>query len=225
MTESAVCKYLKKAGFTRQRLVNYACQQSDELRSIFSNELALYPTHTLVFVDETGSDRRNTIRKMGYNLRGCPARAQKLLVRGEHVSVIVAMSREGILACEIVRGGVSGDKYYDFICRHLLTQLMLFNGSNKHSVVVQDNCSIHHVNEADAVLQDAGVIIQYLPPYSPDYNPIEKAFAKAKLMMKAMETEMQLLNDIDTIILAAFATITQEDCIGWIQDAGIYQLV
>ena len=50
VTASAVCKFLKKAGFTRQHSVNYASQQSDELRSIFSNELALYPTHTLEFL-------------------------------------------------------------------------------------------------------------------------------------------------------------------------------
>lgn len=62
MTESAVCKFLKKARFTRQHLVNYASQQSDQLQSIFSNELAVYPTHSLVFVDETGSDRRDTLQ-------------------------------------------------------------------------------------------------------------------------------------------------------------------
>ncbi len=94
-----------------------------------------------------------------------------------------------------------------------------------NSVVVLDNCSIHHVREADEVLQDAGVIIQYLPPYSPDYNPIEEAFPKVKSAMKAMETEMQLIDDIDTIVLAAFATITRQDCVGWIRDSGIYNPV
>ena len=59
---------------------------------------------------------------------------------------------------------------------------MPFTGSNEHSVVAQDNCSIHHINEADAVLQAAGVIIQYLPPYSPDYNPIENTFAKVNII-------------------------------------------
>ncbi len=120
VTESAICKFLKKAGFTRQRLVTYALQRNDELRHEFSAELALYKTHTLVFDDETGTDRRYTIRRMGYSIRGHPAKAQKLLVRGERISVIAAMSVHGILAVDIVRGGVDADRYYDFVCRHLL---------------------------------------------------------------------------------------------------------
>ena len=102
---------------------------------------------------------------------------------------------------------------------------MPFDGQNDCCVVIQDNCTIHHVNEVTDTLHDAGVIVHYLPPYSPDYNPIEQAFSKVKLMMKAMETELQYGDDIDTIILAAFATITQEDCIGWIRDSGIYNII
>jgi len=52
-----------------------------------------------------------------------------------------------------------------------------------------DNCSIHQVEEVD-VLKDAQVLTHSLPPYSPDYNPIELAFSKVKYMMKAMETEI-----------------------------------
>lgn len=222
VTESAICKFLKQAGFTRQRLITYALQRDDELREKFKSEMALYPVKSLVFVDETGTDRRDSIRKIGYSRRGHPARAQKLLVRGTHVSVIAAMSVEGILALQIVRGSVDADVYYDFACRHLLSHVMPFNGTNNHSAIVQDNCSIHHVKEVEKVLEDAGVILQYLPPYSPDYNPIEEAFAKMKCTMKAMETEMQLIDDIDTIVYAAFSTITKEDCEGWIRHAGIY---
>ena len=51
---------------------------------------------------------------------------------------------------------------------------MPFDGQSEHCVVVQDNCAIHHVQEVNDALNDAGVIVQYLPPYSPDYNPIEE---------------------------------------------------
>ena len=63
VTESAIRKVLRKAGFTRQNMVTFATQQDKELRSIFAAELALYPAHTLVFVDETGTDRRHSLRK------------------------------------------------------------------------------------------------------------------------------------------------------------------
>ena len=72
------------------------------------------------------------------------------------------------------------------------------------------------------LIQQTGAIVHWLPPYSPDYNPIEELFSKSKAMMKAMETEMETIDDIDTIIYAAFSMITSSDCEGWVSDSGIY---
>ena len=85
-----------------------------------------------------------------------------------------------------------------------------------------DNCSVHHIAEVTELIQQTGVLVHWLPPYSPDYNPIEEAFSKAKTMMKALEVEMQIMQDIDTIVYAAFSTITADDCRGWIADSGSY---
>ena len=63
------------------------------------------------------------------------------------------------------------------------------------------------MNEVKQALSDCGVIVHFLPPYSPDFNPIELAFSKVKYMMKKMEKEMETINDIDTIIMTAFASI------------------
>ena len=115
----------------------------------------------------------------------------------------------------MVKGSVDGDIFYDFICS-LLLKFMPFNGLNKHSVVICDNCSIHHVEEIDVVLSDAQALTHYLLPYSRDFNPIELAFSKVKYMIKAFETEMQIINDIETIVQLAFQTITVEDCENWI---------
>ena len=57
---------------------------------------------------------------------------------------------------------------------------MPFNGVNKHSVVVLDNCSVHHMEGVVAMIEEAGAIVHFLPPYSPDFNPIEETFAKVK---------------------------------------------
>ena len=123
---------------------------------------------------------------------------------------------------KIATGSVDGDVFYNFVCTSLLTKLMLFNGANQNSVVIQDNCSVHHVDEVHQALSDCGVITHYLPPYSPEYNPIELAFSKVKYTIKSMEAEMQAINDLETIVLAAFATITTADCQQWINSIGIY---
>ena len=101
---------------------------------------------------------------------------------------------------------------------------MLCDRQNKYCVVVQDNCTIHYVQEVTDTLHDAGINVQYLPPYSLNYNPIEECISKVKSMMKAMEVEMEFCDDINTIVLATFSTITQQHCIGWIHDSGIYNI-
>ena len=218
LTESAVCKFLSKIGFTRQRLATFALQRDDLLRQQFVADVSLYARDTLVFIDETGTNRTDTVRRVGYSLRGKPVKAQKLVVRGEHISAIAAITTKGLLALKIVRGSVDGDVFYEFVCTDLLPKLMPFNGTNCNSVLLLDNCSVHHVQELQKY-SDAQVLTHYLPPY---YNPIELAFSKVKYSLKAMEAEMQALQDIDTILLAAFSLITPADCCAWINSVGLY---
>ena len=52
------------------------------------------------------------------------------------------------------------------------------------SVVVLDNCSIHHISKVQQELEGISVLVHYLPPYSPDYNPIAKAFSKVKKTLR-----------------------------------------
>lgn len=222
VTESAICKVLKKIGFSRQKLCMHALQRDEELRRIFSADVSLYPRQTLLFIDETGTDRRDSLRKCGYSIRGQPAVKSSLMIRGEHVTAIAAMSVDGIVALEIVRGGVDGDAFYNFVCRSLLSILMPFNGVNPNSVIILDNCAIHHVDEVQQVFTDCGVIAHYLPPYSPDFNPIELAFSKVKYMLKRLEKEMEAIDDIDTLLVAAFASITTSDCRMWINSCGLF---
>ena len=219
ITEGAVCKFLKKVGFTHHKLATYALQRDDVLREQFVSDVSVYPRETLLFVDETGTNGKDAVRKYGYSLRGKSLKAQNLLVRGEHISCIVAMSVAGIVAIKIARGSVDGDAFYNFVCTSLLTRLMPFDCANPNSVLILDNCSVHHVDEVDQALSDCGVLTHYLPPYSPDFNPIELAFSKVNYAIKSMEAEMQAINDV---VLAAFATITPANCQEWINSIGIY---
>ena len=66
-----------------------------------------------------------------------------------------------------------------------------------------------------------GTIVHFLPPYSPDLTPIELLFSKVKGLIQAMVMEMNSLDDIDTIVLAAFSCITS-DCKSWISNIVIY---
>ena len=148
------------------------------------------PHTTEKFLDEIGADRRNTLRKYGFSIRGKPAQKHSLLVRGEHVSGITLISVNGLLDVDVVKGSVDGDKFYDFVQKHLLPHLMPFNGVNPHSVVILDNCSIHHVDGIASMIEEVGALVHFLPPYSPDFNPIEETFSKVKAEMKNLEVSM-----------------------------------
>ena len=71
------------------------------------------------------------------------------------------------------------------------------------------------------MIEEVGAMVQFLPPYSPDLNPIEEAFSKVKSTIKSYERTMDT-SDTETITLAAFASISESDCQGWINHCGIY---
>lgn len=96
VSTSTICRFLHENGFTRQRLRTFALQQDAFLREQFMADVSVYSSEMFVFVDETGADRRNTLCKYGYSLRGKPASNHSLLIRGERVSAIACMSVNGI---------------------------------------------------------------------------------------------------------------------------------
>ena len=72
------------------------------------------------------------------------------------------------------------------------------------------------------LLQDAGILLIFLPPYSPDYNPIEETFSSIKYYLKDHDEILQTLQapDVMTIVKAAFDNVTVQDCNSWITDCG-----
>ena len=177
--KATICRTLRYMGCTRQAMHHVAIQQSEVCRGRFMAEISMYDPSMLIWLDETGCDGRNTIRKYGYSLRGMPLTDHRLLVRGVRYSAIPIMSMEGIHDVYITEGSV------EFVRSSLLPILMPFDNINPRSVVIMDNASIHHVQEVSNLIEtQAGVRLHYLPPYSPDLNPAEGVFSQIKYIMK-----------------------------------------
>ncbi len=218
---STICRFLHESGFTRQKMIIAAKQRSDLLRAEYLLDVSIYKGHPelFVFVDETGADRRDAMRKFAYSLRGKPATASKLMVRGHRVSAIVGISCSGILDFHTTLTTVDAEKFKHYVEDALVLYLQPFNGVNAHSIVVLDNASIHHVEEVVDTIQHTGALVQFLPPYSPDMNPIEHTFAQLKSVLKANEETWEGLN-IETMVTAALNTITAAECQAWISHCG-----
>ena len=142
-----------------------------------------------------------------------------LCIRGERVSTIACMSAEGILDVKTLKGTSDGDTFYDFVQSYLLPHLMASDGKNPHSVVVLDNCLIHHIIEVTSILQEVSVLVHYLPPYSPDFNPMEEAFSKVKSVLRFQDSHSL---DMEILLLNSFLAITPSVCKQWIHYCGIY---
>ena len=80
----------------------------------------------------------------------------------------------------------------------------------KHSVIIMDNARIHHDAELIETIEALGCRVIFLPPYSPDYNPIETAFSTIKLWIKCNQIFMESCNDPIYALHAACAQITTE---------------
>ena len=214
VSTSTVCKVIHRNGITRKKLTKAALQRSLEHRAAFMANMLQYPRDFFVWVDETGTDRRDQLRKFGYAIRGQPAVCTQLFTRGKRISAVVAMSSEGVEAS----GSNNGEKFVDFVRGSLIPVTQPF--PDRHSIVIMDNCSIHHIQAVKDLFDSFGVLLVYLPPYSPDYNPIEELFSYLKYYLKEHEDLIQAVPSPVHIIQEGLNSVTSSKCNGWINHSG-----
>jgi len=217
---STLCRVIHRHGITRKKIQQIASQRTAQYRGDFMGEIQCFKVEQLVWIDETGCDKRDNIRRFGYAMRGERPVYHRFLSRGKRVSAIAALCTEGMIALELSLGTVDGDKLFDFVRGSLIPNMQTFDGTSPRSIAVLDNCSIHHVEPVVDLFREAGILVLWLPPYSPDFNPAENAFSKVKYYLKEHDEVMQAVDDTVPIIKAAFDSITSHDCIGWITHCG-----
>ena len=212
-----ICRSLKSMGCTRQVMQRVALQRSDVSRAKFMADISVYDPNMLLWLDESGCDRRNSIRKYGYSIRGIPLCDQRILIRGTRYSTIPIVSTDGIHDVFIAEGSINGERFAYFIEKHLLPILQNFNGVNPHSVVIMDNTSIHHVEKIEHLIEvQARARLIYLPPYS----PAEGLFSQVKSIMKENSDLFQVSTAPRALLSMIFGMISSEDCIGHISHCG-----
>ena len=148
------------------------------------------------------------------------ARDTQLLHRGKRISAIGLMGLNGILDVYTTTGSVDESVFLDFLERCVLPQMQPFDGRNSHSVLLMDNASIHHTEKVVELVQSIGVMVHFIPPYSPDLNPIEECFSKVKGFLKEHQHDIQSESNVEDFVMQGFCTVTASDCEGWFLHAG-----
>jgi len=220
VSPATVCRVIRRHGFTRKKLNHTAKQRSAKYRGEYLAEIQMYNRDSFVFIDETGFNSKDHTRRFGYAMRGENARDIRWLHRGTRISAIAAISSTGLLEVELTTGSVNGDKFFDFVRGSLIPHMLPYDGTNEKSIAVLDNCSIHHTTEVATLFRSAGIVVLYLPPYSPDLMPIEETFSYIKYYLKEHDEVWQAMDNPIPLIQAAFDSIQAVHCGSWIQNCG-----
>lgn len=163
------------------------------------------------FVDETGVNL-SLARMYGRAAGGNRAMGHVPKNYGAGVTILGAMNRHGQLAALEVRGATDELVMLSFI-QEILTSVM-----QKGDVVVLDNLTSHKTRRVQAAFAALGVEVWYLPPYSPDLNPIEMCWSKFKTLLK--QTAARTYETLSEAISSALEKITAADTENWIRHCG-----
>ncbi len=132
----------------------------------------------LVFLDETGITT-NLLRRYGRGPRGDRVGDHAPLSRWQTSTFIAGLRITGLTAPGVIDGAMDGDSFLAYVEQILVPTLAAGD------VVIADNLAAHHVEGVQQLIAAAGATLRYLPPYSPDLNPIELCFAKLKALVRA----------------------------------------
>ena len=180
VNQSIILRALIRIKIIRKRLKVVASQRNHELRTKWEYLLKDFTTSQLVCVNESGNDEKGSERHQGYASQGVRAQVDQFLIRRERTSVLPAYIIDGYVICRTFQGTCTGEIFKEFIIKQVLPICTPYPGPR--SVIIIDNASIHYsqINRLKETARRYSVWIRFLPPYSPDFNPIKESFSDLK---------------------------------------------
>ena len=165
----------------------------------------------MVFIDETWA-KTNMARTHGRAPRGERLRAAVPHGHWNTTTFVAGLTMRGMISPFVLSGPINRAAFETYVEKVLVPEL------RPGDIVIMDNLSSHKGPRVRAMIEAAGAELLFLPPYSPDFNPIENAFAKFKAMLRkaAERTVAGLWNAIGQII----DTFTPAECANYFAAAG-----
>lgn len=192
-----------------------AQERDEEERGLWKWLASRLDARRLVFVDESGftiaMDRLRARAPKGKRAYGRVPRN-----RGKNQTLVASMTLEGGMGeCMCVEGATDKEVFEVYVEKALAPSLL------EGQVVVLDGLGAHRTARVRELIEGKGCDLLFLPPYSPDLNPIEEAFSKIKhLVRKAAERSREGLNEA---IAQALGAIRPHDVVGWFAHCGCYE--
>ena len=165
----------------------------------------------LVFIDEAGA-KTNMTRMYGRSLKG--ERVYDYAPHGHWctTTMISSIRFNGDTACMAVDSATSADVFRAY-AEHVLAPTL-----RPGDIIVLDNLSAHKGKTAIQIIESTGAQVKFLPPYSPDLNPIEKMWSKVKQLFRGLKARSQ--EELLAAIGSALRCVTEADALGWFVSCG-----
>jgi transposase len=180
-------------------------------RIAYHSELAQADLSRLKFLDEAGSHLAMT-RLYGRGEKGHRVVEAVPKDYGENLSMLASLSVTGIEAPMTINGAV------DSIVFTVYVEEVLCPSLKAGDIVIMDNLSVHKVKGISELIAGCGAKLIYLPPYSPDLNPIEKCWSKIKTYLRRAKARTRAA--LEQAFQEALLLITPEDALGWFKSCG-----
>jgi transposase len=165
----------------------------------------------LVFVDESGV-ATNMARRYGRAAGGQRVRGAVPHGQWERLTILGGLTLGGLTACLAVEGATDAAVMRAFV-KHALVPVL-----KPGQVVVLDNLSAHRDARVRRLIEAAGCTLVFLPPYSPDFNPIEQAWSKLKARLRGVGARS--VEALHVALAALVDAITSDDARGYFNHCG-----
>ena len=164
-----------------------------------------------MFLDETAA---TTTMARRYGRAPCGQRCRLLVPLGHRrtTTVTAALRTTGLVATALFEGATNGQRFLNYVANTLVPTL------RPGDTVVLDNLCVHKVAGVREAVEAAGARLLFLPPYSPEFNPIEQAFAKLKALLRSAAA--RTVTDLHQAIQAAFGRFTPQECRNYVAASG-----
>jgi transposase len=173
--------------------------------------LPLHDAQQYVFLDECGVTT-DLLRRYGRSPRGTRLHDHTPCSHWQTQTVIAALRPDRLEAAAVFDGPIDNETFLAYVEQILVPRL------RPGDVVVLDNLAVHKQLDVRTAIERAGAQLRFLPPYSPDFNPIEQAFAKLKAFLRALRPRS--FDHVVGLLKIALALFTPDECRNYVRHCG-----
>ena len=204
------CFLKKKQVHASEQKREDVAQARKEWKDKQENHVEL-PVDKLVFLDESGVNI-DMVRRYGRAKNKNRVNDYAPVNTPKKTTLVSSVRLDGTQAYEFFQGSLNGKNFLSYVKNTLIPTL------KKGDIVVMDNLSCHKVKGVKEAIEEAGASVLYLPPYSPDFNPIEMMWSKMKTLLRNWKTDTPEL--LHSVIPDAFSSVSVSDISGWFTASG-----